>query len=226
VVGLIALDRDVVIEGDLHRLIESRAEMVTTRIPLAEVGSAERLAELESHVPAASRLLGPAVPDVVVFGCTSGVALVGRERIEEAIHEVLPGAEVVDPLSAMAENMRGRGIERLALVTPFRPDVAEVLTGRLERVGFGIAAHVRIESDANRYAEIPVGVIAATATRAGRVSADAVVIACTGLRAVEAMEEVEAHTRLPVVTSNQALAWAVLEALTRRRSGSGAWTDG
>ena len=215
-----ALDRDVVIEGELHQLLESRAALVTTRIPLGEVGSAEHLLELESHVPGAARMLRAAAPDVIVFGCTSGVALMGRDRIEDGIREVLRGVEVLDPLLAMADNMRGRGIKRIALVTPYGADISQALARWLEGAGFEIADDIRIESDASRYADIPTGVISATAGRSRGSTAEAVVIACTGLRAVEAIEQIEDRTHLPVVTSNQALAWAVLQALTREEGGS------
>ena len=43
-----------------------------------------------------------------------------------------------------------------------------------------------------------------------RAGADAIFISCTGLRAVDAVEPLEAETGMPVVTSNQAMAWHAL----------------
>src|SRR6185312_3689726 len=44
-----------------------------------------------------------------------------------------------------------------------------------------------------------------------RRNADAIFVSCTSVRIATALDELESATRLPVVTSNQALAWHSLQ---------------
>lgn len=212
IVGLIALDRDTVIEADMHHLVGDRASVVTTRIPLGEIGSMSHLLELESHVPEAVGRLAGAAPGVVAFGCTSGIALGGRDALAESIHRALPGIAMVDPLTAMAYELRRLGAVRLALLTPYHSQILRSLVRWIEEEGFVVAEDIRIEVDAVRYGDIAISDIVSAATRS-RFEADALVVACTALRAVEAIDEIRKAVNVPVVSSNGALAAASIAAL-------------
>jgi maleate isomerase/arylmalonate decarboxylase len=57
--------------------------------------------------------------------------------------------------------------------------------------------------------------VIALARRADCAEAEAIVLSCTDMRAVEAVDRLEALLGKPVVTSNQALAFAACRALGR-----------
>ncbi len=56
------------------------------------------------------------------------------------------------------------------------------------------------------------------ALQADQPDVDAIVIACTDMRAVEAIEKIEATLEKPVITSNQAMAYGALKALGIRHN--------
>lgn len=208
-IGLIALDRDVVIEDDLHRLVSGRMSIVTTRIPLPSVGSLDDLERLRHHLPGACRLLSASSPSVVAFGCTSGVAVIGAGSVHDDLQREIPDVASVDPLSAMAAGLESLGVGRVSLVTPYRADISGPVAAWLELSGFRVVADVRIDpGGAAHYAEIAEGAIVEAVRRAVSDSTEGVVIACTDLRAVELIDEIERDVRVPILTSNQALAWA------------------
>ena len=215
VVGLIALDRDVVIEEDLHTMLE--ATVVTTRIPLREIGSVPALAALADEIPEAVRLLRLASPSTIAFGCTSGVAVIGAENIRRTIRRVMPEVPVVDPLSMIASGLSALGAESVSVVTPYPPPVSGRLCEWLDGQGFDVSANVQIEqSGVSHYAEISLATIEDAVRQAAVPGSRAVVVACTDLRALHVIESMERLLGLPVLTSNQALARAVSSATGTR----------
>lgn len=209
VIGLIALDRDVVIEDDLHELLRGAASLITTRIPLAQVGSITALAELGDQLPRAAHLLLSASPATVAFGCTSGVAVIGAKEVRLRVQETLAGVSVVDPLSMISSGLRELGAKSVSLVTPYGPEVSGILSIWLRNQGFRVVADLRIDhAGADHYAEIPAASIEKAVRQAAVRDTQAIVVACTDLRVLDLIEELEESTGVPVLSSNQALARA------------------
>lgn len=209
IIGLIALDRDVVIEDDLHSLLAGSAGLVTTRIPLARVGSISALAGLAEHLPRAVHLLRAASPSTIAFGCTSGVAAIGADEVRRRVHDVLPGVPVVDPLSMISDGLVGLDAISVSVVTPYGPKISGILSFWLREKGFRVVANVRIDQGgAEHYADIPAISIERAVKTAAVPDAQAIVVACTDLRVVGLLERLEELTGIPVLSSNQALARA------------------
>ncbi len=211
--GLIALDRDEVVEHDLHSILENSITVMTTRIPLRKVGSAAHLIELTQHLaPAAERLtLRP--PAAVAFACTSGGAVIGTDIIDACIHETRPDLAVVDPLRALQQGISLLGESRIALVTPYPEDITAALASWFGNVGVEVTRTVDLPRGYRHYAEIPPDVIAETATEAAA-GVGVVVVACTDLYAVDAIAPFERATGKVMLTSNLALAWLAARALS------------
>jgi maleate isomerase len=209
ILGLIALNRDVVIEKDLHALCDPHVSVVTTRIPLEQVGAVEHLMGLEDHLPGAARLLSASSPGVIAFGCTSAVSIIGATRIRELVGMSMGDIPLVDPLTAMTMGLRDLGAEAISLVTPYPTDVSTRVVAWLEEEGFDVLANISIDGDHLAYEDVPGALIETAAERGAAVGAEGLVIACTDLNVVDAINGMEERLGLPILTSNQALAWSV-----------------
>ena len=220
-VGLIALDRDVVIEEDLHQLGPA-ASLVTTRIRLEKVGNIPSLLRLGEQIPEASHLLAAASPALIAFGCTSAVAVLGADRVAREISDSSGGLPSVNPLSAFDRGLRHLGARRLSIITPYATDISSVLADWFDGRGFVVVNNTRVERGrARRYSEISPEHIVEAVLSASTPAADATVIACTDLRALHLIDSLEAITGRPVITSNQALAWTIGKALGEPEQGPG-----
>jgi maleate isomerase len=172
------------------------------------------LARLEhqlAFVPRAVQDLVTADVDVVAYGCTSGSFIHGQawETAYVAELETAAGRPVVLTARALAEAARSEGIDRPAVVTPYRQEINERLLAYLESWDFAIATLIELEGSPPE--RIPPGDVVRALESAPRAGQDGYVIACTALRAWEAAEAVAPTLGVPVVTSNQAALRAAVD---------------
>ena len=215
-VGLVLLDRDRVVEGDLTAMLGDEVELVATRVTLGVIGSAEHLRALVGQLGDAADRLAPSEPEVVGIACTSLIPLVGGESVAGAVRSRLPGVAVVDPLHAIADGLTALGARTVAIVSPYPDDLVEPMATWLAGRGTTVARVLRIPGSYDSYADVPPVTIVEAATHTGDV--DAVVVACTGMPATAAVGDIEVAIGRPVVASNQALAWAVARHLGLERA--------
>jgi maleate isomerase len=220
VIGLIALNRDTVIEEDMHHLLASQATLATTRIHLERIGSVGALRDLERYLAPASALLPVSAGGVVAVGCTSAVTVIGSETIKRRVREGRPDAVVVNPLEAICLGLTAVGARRIALVSPYNDVISRRVVAWLEQREFIVGPEIKVADQHSRYADIPVTSITEAAAQVG-FGVDAVVIPCTDLRAVSVINQVESEIGVPVITSNQALVWSISRTLDELLSGPG-----
>jgi maleate isomerase len=220
VVGLIALDRDTVIEEDMHHLLAAQATPATTRIHLERIGSVGALRDLEKYLRSAAALLPVSAGGIVAVGCTSAVTVIGSETIKRRVLEGRPHAVVVNPLDAIWHGLKAVGARRIALVSPYNDVISRRIVAWLEHREFIVGPELKVVNQYSRYADVPPARIAEAAAQVGK-GAEAVVIPCTDLRAVSVINEVESAIGIPVITSNQALAWSISRTLDELLSGPG-----
>ena len=156
-------------------------------------------------------------PDIVLYGCTSATLARGpefdaefRRRIEE--HAAVP---VVTAASAVIEALRDLGVERLAFSSPYVSSLNDLAVSFIEACGFRCVG--RADAGAplgnDEVAALTPEDVTALAGEADCAGAEAIVLSCTDMRAVEAVPAIEARRDKPVVTSNQAMMHAALKRL-------------
>lgn len=211
--GLIVLQSDERIEWDFRRLIPQVVALNVTRVPSGLDVTPETLQAMEAHIPAAAELLPrPVHYDAVGYGCTSGTAQIGPERIAELTGAGTGTAHVTEPLSALVAACGKLGLKRLAFLSPYVEDVSDRLRNELAHRGvdspvFGSFA----EAEEARVARIsPSSVQAAAAALARQGDVDGVFLSCTNLNTLDVIEPLEQQTGLPVLSSNLVLAWHLL----------------
>lgn len=212
--GLIALQSDETIEGDLRRLLPGDVDFMVSRVPSAPEVSARSLAAMEAHLAAAAALFPVAAPfDVVAYGCTSGTAQIGADQVAAQVQTAMRARAVTQPLSSLVAACRHLRLKRLALLSPYVPEVSNQLQAVLRDEGietpvFG-SFEVSTEAQVVRISSASLWDAASRLMQDARV--DGLFLSCTNLRALDLIAPLEAQVRKPVLTSNQVLAWHMMQ---------------
>ncbi|WP_371170648.1 aspartate/glutamate racemase family protein [Aliiroseovarius sp. 2305UL8-7] len=216
--GVIVLETDETLESEFRRMLDlDGIALYHSRIPMVPEVRPETLARMLDDMPASARLLPPSLDfDVIGYGCTSASTVIGSDKVAAAIQSVCPTARVTDPLAAIIAAGRHLGVKRLGFITPYVASVSERMRERLEGAGFQIAGFGSFEEGSDPIvARISEASIIAAADHVAAdahpdTPCDAIVISCTNLRCLSIIPEIEARTGVPVLSSNQALAWHML----------------
>lgn len=226
-VGLLVPHADVGPESELQAMAPSGVTVHATRVRFGAMASGGTMDPTIALAPvrafaespeldAAAELLAAAPLDVIAFGFTSSAYVIGADgetvmtaRLERSTR----GIPVVAASAATIAALGALGVHRVSLVTPPWFDAELTALGRqyFENAGHSVvgAAPAGLESDQRA---ITPGGLFDWICRHSPDTADAVVIAGNGLRAVGAIAALESALSRPVLTANQALLWAALRA--------------
>lgn len=212
--GLIVLQADETVEQDFQRLFAARDQaLYVTRIPSGADVTPETLRQMERDLPHAASLLPPSVAfSTVGYACTSGATMIGEACVDEMIRAVHPGARTSNPLTACKAALSALGLRRIALLTPYPPEVTLEMQANLRTAGFETVAVASFnQSDDFTVARISAqSILDAVATIGARDEVEGVFVSCTSLRALDVIAQAEARIGKPVIASNQVLAWHLM----------------
>lgn len=212
--GVIVLETDETLEHEFARIMKrAGVALYHSRISMVPEIQPNTLARMEQDLPASARLLPPSLAfDAIGFGCTSASAVIGSDNVANAIKTACPDANVTDPLAALIAAGRHFGVRKLGFVTPYVAEVSAGMRGKLEDAGFEIAGFGSFEEGNDRVvARISeASILQAIEDVAAQSPCDAVVVSCTNLRCLNVIPQAEAKIGVPVLSSNQALAWHML----------------
>ncbi|MEC3862606.1 aspartate/glutamate racemase family protein [Mesobacterium sp. TK19101] len=211
--GLIVLQADETIEGDFRRMIPATTEWLVTRVPSGEELTADSIRAMEAHLGAAAgRLPRGGAFDAVAYACTSGAAGIGTARVASMVRDGVNARAVSDPVTALLAACGALGITRLGLLSPYVAEVSDRLRQVLAEAGVETPVFGSFEEEIEaRVVRIDAPSICnAAETLAARGGIDALFLSCTNLRTLEVIAPLEARLGLPVLSSNQVLAWHML----------------
>lgn len=210
-VGLVLLSTDATTEADFARLVSGeRLRLHANRIAFANPTTPESLAETGPRLATAvADLLPGSAFASVYFACTSATAVLGEAGIAAAVQGAKPGTPVVTPVGAARAALGALGARRMSILAPYSATVTARVVAPFEAAGFAIDRVTcwGIEDDRDMARVLP-ETIAEEAVRAIGAESEALFVSCTALRAAEVAAAIEARIDRPVVTSNQAAAWA------------------
>ncbi|MRU13991.1 Asp/Glu racemase [Roseovarius sp. A21] len=210
--GLIVLSTDETLEYEARQVLGTRpVNLLHARIPAQADVTPEDLATMAGEMTGTAARL-PAGLRAVAYGCTSGATVIGPERVQALVQKVQPDVPVTNPMSSVIAGLEALGARRIALVTPYVPDVTAPMRAYLAERGIEVVSEVSFgQSDDWTVARISEASTRAAMLEAGRAEGvEAVFASCTNLRTFGVIGAVEAELGLPVVTSNQALLWHLL----------------
>ncbi len=212
--GVLGPSGNSVAETELRAMLPDDVTMLTTRLALRGSSESELLAML-TDLDNAAALLGHAEPELIAFHCTAvstfAPHLAGeiRGRITAAT-----GRPAVATADAILAAFRILNTKRVLLVTPYIQPVHQREIDYLAANGLTVVGGNYLGVDSNtEMARIAPAAIAALVLGTKGVRADACFVSCTAIRSAGLITDLAAAIGIPVITSNQVLAWHVLRTL-------------
>ncbi|MEW9919773.1 Asp/Glu racemase [Marimonas sp. MJW-29] len=211
--ALIVLQSDETLEYDMRRLLPADVEMLVSRVASGAELSTETIAAMESRLTEAASLLPRAARIAAAgYGCTSASAQFGSARVADLIREGVETPHATDPAAALIAACRALGVQRIALVSPYVASISDRMRAVLSDAGiatprFG-SFNEPVEGNVVRIA--PASLRDAALKLAGEGTCDAVFLSCTNLRTLDVIGDIEKEIGMPVMSSNQVLAWHML----------------
>lgn len=176
--------------------------------------------ENQMHGLGATDLAGPldllmgVKPDVVFYGCTSATLTHGPafDRDLAAQIKAQCGAETVTAAGALVHALRALAVTRIGFASPYVPAINDMATQFLAEMGVTTEQRADVEGtlDNDGQGALTPEDVAALARRADHPQAQAIVLSCTDMRSVEAIDILEQELGKPVITSNQAMMYHAL----------------
>jgi len=213
--GILVPSGNTVAEPELRAMLPSGVGMSVARVPL--VGSSE--AELRAMIDRLEEeavLVGHAKPDRIAFHCTAVSTFAPhwaddiRTRIQGATG--IPAFATADGIVAA---LRTFAVRRAILVTPYIQPVHDREIAWLRSLGVETVGGASMGVNTNtEMARISPADLAGFARQAAKgLDADLLFFSCTAVRSAGIVADLEQALGMPVLTSNQALAWHALREL-------------
>lgn len=221
-VGVVA-PFDFALDRELWRWVPDEISLRVTRTPYVPVEVSLDLARLVSEhetLSEAVQALAASEPEVIAYACTSG-SFVGGPLGERAMCEAMTRAGEVPSVTttgALIEALEELGIGRLALVTPYTESVTQSLEDYLAEAGVSVTGRAFLGLTKDIW-KVPYRSVMDMARQAVVGAADALFISCTNLATYDAIPQLEAELRMPVLSANQVTMWAALRRLGARAVG-------
>ncbi len=171
------------------------------------------LAALDSVI----ELLAAARPDLILYGCTSATLAHGPRFDCEFAESItaIAGVPAVTAAGALVESLEKRGIKRVAFSSPYVEQLNREAIAFLAACGVETVSSAYVGNDLGNHeqGQLTPEQVFDLGVRADSQEAEALVLSCTDMRAVEAIDALEERLGKPVVTSNRALMEAALRGL-------------
>ncbi len=205
-IALIVPASNTVMEPDFHRHADANWNISTWRIFLEDVTREAEVRMLRDELPRTVRHIATTTPDLVVFGCTSAGSLDGLAH-DRAVAEQIgkeTGSAVITVVDAMVEHLRALSPMRVAVFTPYRPELTQSVAGCVAEAGYEVVAAKGMDLVDNREIgrRTPDEIVAFVRSNIAGTDADCVFLSCTNWRAMDAIEPLERELGLPVLSSN------------------------
>ena len=205
------------VEPEIAALMPGGVNLLATRLTSPVQDSRERLIDYIENLGEAPRAFDVLRLDAFGFGCTGSSYLIGAAREAEivAAAEQEYGYKIITSAMAVRAALRHLGVTRVALVSPYPGWLEQASIVYWEAAGFEIVDTVRIDTgdgDTRSIYSVTSAQVLAKLPELDVGSADAVMLAGTGMPTLGALGEIESRTGLPAVSSNFCLAWAMLHA--------------
>lgn len=187
---------------------------IVPHIARARMTGAQKAAPdvMDQRILDAARALADARCDLVFLHCTAHSTELGPQGETQLIERMREAAGVAGAATGLAIRVALDALQarRIAVITPYDAATTNEEVRYLEACGFEavhVSAHDLGGSDAFCATPAEFWRYTLMAERDACAAADAVLLSCANIRCLEALDEIEAVARRPVVTSNQAALW-------------------
>ncbi|MEX0305195.1 MAG: Asp/Glu racemase [Leisingera sp.] len=190
-----------------------------------EIPGSDQMAGLgASDISHDLRMISGVRPDVVLYGCTSATLTHGPGFDEQLAKDIKAGSGALSftAAGALVAAIKVLGATKVGFSSPY---LGEINTQAMDFLAQNQIATVNcadVGRELGNYGqgELTPDEVFDLACQADHPKAQAIVLSCTDMRSVEAVDRIEAALGKPVVTSNQAMMFAVMRALGLPRQGN------
>jgi len=215
-IGLLVPSINTTMETEFWRIAPEGVSVHSARIAGGRHGTPEELRGMEAASKQAARDIAMVEPDVVVYGCTSGSFFEGPEwnrKICDQLSEIAK-APAVTTAGAMAAALMAGGHGKVDVVTPYVELTNERLRHFLRAHDIEVVTLGTFDMlDMFDHAKIEPGEIYRKVREITTPKSEAVFVACTQLRAMEVLDNLERDLGKPVYSAIQATAWQAYQAM-------------
>ena len=183
-----------------------------------EIPDSEQMGGLaSSDIEEPLRLLLGVKPDLIMYGCTSATLAHGADFDRELADRIklASGAETVTAAGALVFALRNLNAKRIGFASPYVPKLNDDAISFLNDNGIETVSRADVDEVLDNYGQgaMPPDEVIELGLRADSEQAEALVLSCTDMRAVEIIDRLEHATGKPVVTSNQAMMFEAMHRL-------------
>ena len=181
-----------------------------------DLSGQERMDRMNSEIDSAGKYLTQTEVEAVAYCCTTGSFYRGPGWDVEIIEklEAAAGVPAVATTPSVAAALSHVGARRISVVTPYPQWNNDRLREYFTAKGFDVL-NVDTPADASVFGFNMCDHDPETVLEFGvahcKPEADTLLVSCTGWRALEVVEEMEARTGKTVITANQATIWKMLD---------------
>lgn len=210
--GFVLLATEQTVQDDMIRICPEGVGVHFARVQNPDVITNETLAAIAPELTRASATLLPdGTLDVVSYACTSGSLVLGQDRVEDLLRAGNASAKPSSIIAAVLRALTAIQAKKIVVATPYLDEINTAERDYMAARGFNILdiQGLNLERDSQMVRVAP-SYLLDMAADLDRPDADAIFISCGALRSIDIIEDLEARTGKPVITSNQALAWDAL----------------
>ena len=210
--GFILLSTDLACEIDTYRMAPKGVGVSFTRLHTDDYTTNETLAKhIDQMADAASRIQPEIKPDVISYCCTSGSIVIGEDKVCAEIKRGAPYATAMTLVSGVVAALNQLQAKKIVIGTPYLDEINIVEKNFFENKGFDVLDIQGLNlGNGIEYGKITPDYIKDIALSIDQKEAEVIFLSCSGIRSLDIIEEVEATTGKPVITSNQAQMWYAL----------------
>jgi maleate cis-trans isomerase len=160
--------------------------------------------------PAAGEVLGHAKVNAICFGCTGG-SFVRPGYDQEIIDAIVRATKIPTTTTSTAINeaLKYLKVKNVAIASPYPEWLNDRLAKFLEGSGFRVVSKKGLNVECPAF--LPPEHAYKVATEANCEEAEVILISCTNFRSLEVLASLEEDLGKPVVSSNTASMWKLLQ---------------
>ena len=211
--GIIVPSGNTLLETELCSLPINGVSFHFTRV-VNYLDTEEELAAMADQAPNAAELLSHAKVQAIAFGCTSGSFLYGKDYDLKLIKKMSSKVTVpcITTSTAVIKGLREMKINKVMLFAPYEQWLTQrgvefLKTNNFEVIG---SEHMNL-TDSQDLVNVTTEQIVQWVKTKIKKNCDGVFISCTCFRGMGTAEQLEKDLGIPVVTSNQAMVWHLLQ---------------
>ncbi len=216
-IGLLVPSSNTTVEPEFYRALPPGVTLHVARLFLTQI-STDAILGIVQDLETQSRGLASADVDVIVLGATAPSFLKGLGYDRELIAriEAATGKRATTTSTALVAALRHVGASRIVLGAAYDDRVNAIAQAFLEANGIEVLAARGLGMVDN----LAVGRLGSDsayelARKIDRPDAEAIVLACTNWKTMDAIERLERELGKPVISTTQASLWAALRIIGR-----------